>query len=52
MSANRLGGWLRRRLRTSLRSVVGGCDGGGEGAAVDPPLGAVRLQLKVWEQRL
>jgi hypothetical protein len=52
MSANRLGGWLRRRLRTSLRSVVGVFDGGGMSAAVDPSLGAVRLQLTVWEQRL
>jgi hypothetical protein len=53
MSADRVGGRLWRWLRTSLRSVVGVFDGGGMSAAVDEAsLGAVRLQLTVWEQRL
>jgi hypothetical protein len=53
MSANRLGGWLRRRFRTARRSLVGLFDGGSPvSAAVEPSSGAVTLQLTVWEQRL
>jgi hypothetical protein len=53
MSANRLGGWLRRRFRTARRSLVGVFDGGtAVSAVVDPSLGTVGLQLTVWEQRL
>ncbi|MDQ0674734.1 hypothetical protein QFZ36_002295 [Pseudarthrobacter siccitolerans] len=53
MSTDRLGGWLRRRFRTSRRGFVGVFDGGTEvSAAVEPSFGAVTLQLTVWEQRL
>jgi hypothetical protein len=53
MSADRVGGRLWRWFRTARRSLVGVFDGGGMSAAVDEPsLGAVRLQLTVWEQRL
>ena len=52
MSADRLGGWLRRWFRVRGR-FVGKPDGGTRvGAAVEPSLGAVRLQLTVGEQWL
>ena len=53
MITDRFGGWLRRRFRTARRSLGGVFDGGtGVGAAVEPSLGTVGLQLTVWEQRL
>ncbi|MCU1566323.1 MAG: hypothetical protein JWQ56_1260 [Pseudarthrobacter sp.] len=53
MSADRLGGWLRRWFRTVRGGFVGKFDGGtGVGAAVEPSLGTVKLQLTVGEQRL
>jgi hypothetical protein len=53
MSGDRFGGRLWRWFRTARRSLVGVLDGGtAVSAAVDPSLGAIRLQLTVGEQRL
>jgi len=53
MSADRLGGWLRRWFRTARSGTAGMFDdGGGQGAGVDPSLGTVRLHLTMWEQAL
>lgn len=52
MSAGRFGGWLGRWALT-LRRYLGTFDGGTEvRAAVEPSVGAVRLQLTLGEQRL
>jgi hypothetical protein len=51
MSADRLDGWLRPWFRTGSGNFVGMSDGGTQvSAAVEPALGAVRLQLTVGEQ--
>lgn len=58
MSADRLGGSLRRWFLAVRRSFAGVLDGGTPVSAVVEPfcgtesLGALRLQLTVWEQRL
>ncbi|CCQ44093.1 hypothetical protein ARTSIC4J27_15 [Pseudarthrobacter siccitolerans] len=52
MSADRLGGWLGRWLFTLRRHVWKSDAGTAVGAAVEPSLGAVRLQLTVGEHWL